>query len=104
MAPWRPSASSAKKVTAWVEDALPDEYADWIVMVNEMQCYEPGCAPLETVVSLLGSGQKSESRVFKLFKPMAELESAEVIDAVGKALAGNVGEQHLPTAAAAGSG
>eukprot|EP00966_Prymnesium_polylepis_P278178 6427804-Prymnesium_polylepis.1 len=31
----------SKKVTAWVEDALPDEYADWIVMVNEMQCYEP---------------------------------------------------------------
>ena len=33
----------SKKVTGWVEDALPDEYEDWIVMVNEMQCYEPVC-------------------------------------------------------------
>ena len=28
----------SKKVTGWVEDALPDEYEDWIVMVTEMQC------------------------------------------------------------------
>merc|ERR1711879_831735 len=87
----------SRKVTGWVEDALPDEYADWIVMVNEMQCFEPGCAPLETVISLLGSGQQSESRVFKLFKPLKEVQSAEIVAAVHKALAGDAGLQHLPS-------
>lgn len=30
-----------KRITAWVEDALPDTMDDVMVMVNEMQCYEP---------------------------------------------------------------
>ena len=140
----------SKKLTSWVEDVLPDEYDDWIVMVNEMQCYEPvcrrprarsrctlhaalelerlpapavpatsrptspgrkkprrpparrqGCAPLETVVSLLGSGQQSESRVFKIFKPMKEVEKGEVATAVENALSGSAIQQHLTASAAA---
>ncbi|KAL1496344.1 hypothetical protein AB1Y20_016300 [Prymnesium parvum] len=89
----------SRRVTSWVEELLPREYADCIVMVNEMQCFEPGCAPLETVVSLLGSGQHSESRVFKIFKPLRELEKDEVSEAVRQALSGNTGAQHLASAA-----
>ena len=37
----------SKKITAWVEDALPEDFGDWIVMVNEMQCYEPVGRPAE---------------------------------------------------------
>ena len=52
-----------KQVTGWVEDALPDSYdPDAMVMVNEMQCFEPvrswtrahpACTPL--VVSSFAS-------------------------------------------------
>ncbi len=30
-----------KRITTWVEDALPDSMDDAMVMVNELQCYEP---------------------------------------------------------------
>ena len=37
------------KARRWVEEALPPEHRETMVMVNELQCFEPGCAPLETV-------------------------------------------------------
>ena len=60
---------------------------------------------METVVSLLGSGQQSESKVFKIFKPMKEVMRDEVVTAVESALSGNAIAQHLaPQAAAAETG
>lgn len=109
----------SKKVSGWVERALPSAMEDAIVMANEMQCFEPvkpppcrescaachgrvcasqGCAPLETVISIIGSGQQAESTVFKIFKPMKELEQAEVVSAVEEALAGNESRQHMTSA------
>jgi hypothetical protein len=35
----------SRKVTEWVENALPDAYEQYIVMVNEMNCYEPVRSP-----------------------------------------------------------
>lgn len=29
------------RITGWVEDALPDSLEEVMVMVNEMQCFEP---------------------------------------------------------------
>ena len=49
----KPRADNRKflrEITTWVEDRLPDSMDDVTVMVNEMQCFEPGCPPLETVV------------------------------------------------------
>lgn len=48
---------------------------------------------METVISLLG--QEKESRIFKLFKPLKELEPMEVQTALAETLAGNVRAQHL---------
>ena len=80
-----------KQVTAWVEDALPDELEDVMVMVNEMQCFEPGCAPLETVVSLLGQ----KSLVFKIFKPVNEVVPEDVATGLQAVLNGGTAAQHL---------
>ena len=80
-----------KQVTAWVEDALPDELEDVMVMVNEMQCFEPGCAPLETVVSLLGQ----KSLVFKIFKPVKEVLPEDVGAGLQAVLSGGTAAQHL---------
>lgn len=33
------------KVRRWVENALPAEHEDTVVMVNELQCFEPVRAP-----------------------------------------------------------
>lgn len=80
-----------KAITQWIEDALPEELEETVVMVNELQCFEPGCAPLETVVSLLAE----KSIVFKLFKAAADVTPADALEALQKALSGNVGEQHI---------
>ena len=39
----KPSANRVelKRITSWVEDALPESMAEVMVMVNELQCYEP---------------------------------------------------------------
>ena len=80
-----------KQVTSWVEDALPDSMDDVTVMVNEMQCFEPDCAPLETVITLLGQ----KSIVFKVFKPVAEVLPEEALSSLRSALAGNQTAEHI---------
>ena len=85
-----------KQVTTWVEDALPESIPDDVmVMVNEMQCFEPDCAPLETVVTLLGQ----QSIVFKIFKPVAEVLPDEAVHglnvALQKASSGQAIPQHV---------
>uniref|UniRef100_A0A6U5DP40 Uncharacterized protein n=1 Tax=Calcidiscus leptoporus TaxID=127549 RepID=A0A6U5DP40_9EUKA len=64
-----------KNIRSWVEQALPPEHQETTVMVNELQCFEPGCAPVETVVTLL---DPSKPLAFKIFKPAAEVEPEEV--------------------------
>ena len=62
-------------------------------MVVEMQCFEEGCAPLETVVTLLdGNGQ---SMVFKIFKPVADVTPGEVHVDLQNCLAGVAQTQHM---------
>jgi len=73
-------------VRRWVEDALPPEYEEANVMVAEMRCYEPGCAPLETVVTLIDPSKPAVP--FKVFKPVSEVRSDEVVAALEAALAG----------------
>ena len=46
---------------------------------------------METVVTLLGQ----QSIVFKFFKPVAEVQLQETLDALKEALSGNTGPQHL---------
>ena len=78
------------KVQRWVEDALPEEYEAWVVMASELRCYVPGCAPLETSVSLLDPASSSAapggSRAFKVFKPAVEVEKDEALAALAQAL------------------
>ena len=88
------------KVTSWVEDALPDEFEDVMVMVNEMQCFEPDCAPLETVISLLGQ----KSLVFKIFKPVKDVEPQDVTTGLQNLLSGGNVAEHLGVAQQAASG
>ena len=98
----KPKADNRKQlrqVTDWVEDELPDALDDVTVMVNEMQCFEPNCPPLETVVTLLGA----KSIVFKLFKPVAEVTQMEVVESTRAAISGETMAQHVGDAAAAGA-
>ena len=54
------------------------------------------CAPLETVVTLLGQ----QSIVYKVFKPVAEVTPEEVIGGLQQALIGAPQRQHMNEAPA----
>lgn len=88
------SSKPNAKIRKWVEKALPAQYEDVTVMVNELQCFEPGCAPLETVISLLDPGKPIS---FKVFAPILEVSESptgqeQVLAAMQKALEGSAPE------------
>ena len=92
------------KIRKWVEQALPAEYEDVTVMVNELQCFEPGCAPVETVISLLDPGKPI---VFKIFFPIAEVAEAppdQVLEALQLALKGSAPAHKNTTSSDTSSG
>mmetsp|Transcript_42931 Transcript_42931/g.94057 ORF Transcript_42931/g.94057 Transcript_42931/m.94057 type:complete len:98 (+) Transcript_42931:314-607(+) len=78
-------------IRRWVEDALPPEMEDIVVMVNELNCLEPGCAPVETVITLL---DPAKPKMFKLFKPASEVQPAEVLTGLRDILAGGTAPEH----------
>ena len=86
-------ALQVEKITAWVEEALlasgithsSDEFT---VSISEISCSEPGCAPVETVVCLLGSDQTNSIKNFKgkVFKPILKVSREDIIETVPRIL------------------
>ena len=79
-------SEQAERIKSWVCTtwALSD---DTTVMLTELECREPGCPPIETVIALLeGPGQ---TRQFKIHKPAGEVCRADV-----QALAGEREHEH----------
>eukprot|EP01045_Picozoa_sp_COSAG04_P033194 COSAG04_NODE_6772_length_1260_cov_1.645995_3_plen_154_part_01 len=75
----------AEQIKAWAAAALagadggsPFE-ADVTLMVAELECHEPGCPPIETVVSVL---DKANPQKLKIGKAMADVAQADVAAAV----------------------
>jgi len=72
----RRAASRALKQLAHELLALDD---DDVVMVTELQCTEPGCPPIETVIAVLRVGAR---RQIKIHKPLVEVTEADVRAAI----------------------
>lgn len=62
-------------VKGWVTERLGLTDAD-LVTVAELACHEPGCPPVETVVSLHKAD--GERRDWRIHKPLANIEEADV--------------------------
>jgi len=67
--------TGSREIKAWVREwlALDDEVT---ILVTELQCHEPGCPPVETVMALLRQGQPTEQ--MKIHLPMAEVTREDV--------------------------
>lgn len=67
------------KITGWVKakvkDALPDGCAQPIVMVAELQCFDPDCVPIETLIVVMGKDSKWSD---KILMPSAEVTKEDV--------------------------
>ena len=76
----------AESIKAWARTlwALSDETT---VMVTELECREPGCPPIETVIAVLeGPGRTTQ---YKIHKAADEVSQADV-----EALAAGKGPHH----------
>ena len=76
------NTSDADKIKAWAASALEGCASfeeDVTLMVAELECREPGCPPVETVVSLL---DKANPQKIKITKAMSEVQQADVVSAM----------------------
>jgi len=76
----RRTPGRAADVKAWVAAAL-DLGPDDLISVAELACHEPGCPPLETVITIhRSSGQPSsgERQEARFHKPLAEICQADI--------------------------
>jgi hypothetical protein len=78
LGPRRNRADTAR-VKALVIDSLGD--ADVTVLVTELECAEPGCPPIETVIALLAVDRNVQ---YKIHEPVTDVG----VDDVRVALAG----------------
>lgn len=57
--------------------SLPEEAT---IMVTELQCSEPGCPPLETVIAVFAGPGKN--RQLKIHKPLEDVHREDIMCAV----------------------
>lgn len=69
-----------QQIKAWTYDILALS-ADIPISISQLQCHEPGCPPIETVIAVMGQ----PPRTFKIHAAAVELS----YDAVAEALAGH---------------
>ncbi|MEO1058336.1 MAG: hypothetical protein AAFY28_15620 [Actinomycetota bacterium] len=87
--PGRRNLAHTSRVKAIVEDlvaASGAEAADTTVLVTELECSEPGCPPVETVIALLTADENVQ---YKIHKPLAEVDATDV-----QAVLGGMPPQH----------
>ena len=71
----RPDAAAVRRVKALVADRFELPGAAELT-VAELACHEPGCPPIETVVT--EHGADGQRRMWRLHKPLAEVTAADV--------------------------
>jgi hypothetical protein len=73
------TADDRVRVKALVEQILGVGVDELRILVTELQCSEPGCPPVETVVALLGDGSTTQ---YKIHKPTAEIDRSDLESAL----------------------
>jgi len=79
--------SHVEKVKSWVEHWLSTSSSTsssssdpFTVMVSQIKCTEQGCAPIETVVSLLQSNNNKSGKIFKPIKDVTQEETIQLLE------------------------
>ena len=67
-----------------------------LVAASGARAFTQECPPLETVLTLLDPGKPL---MWKVFKPVSEVERDEVLSGLRDVLAGNTAPQHAPAPA-----
>ena len=75
----RGTPGRASQVKAWVSQHLALTEAD-LVTVAELACHEPGCPPIETVVTV--HEPEGQQRSWHIHRPLAEIDQAAIFTAL----------------------
>ncbi|MEM7522280.1 MAG: hypothetical protein AAF360_00660 [Pseudomonadota bacterium] len=78
----RTAPGRAGKVKAWIAKHLALSEED-LVTIAELACAEPGCPPVETVMTV--HGPDGQRRTWRIHKPLAEVDEAHVMASIGEA-------------------
>jgi hypothetical protein len=70
----RSGPEDKSRVKGWFRESFGLE-GDVSLMVTELRCTEPGCAPVETVIAVLDA---SGNRRYKVHKPASEISEADI--------------------------
>lgn len=71
----KPNPKKIAEIKRWVRRTLNlDDKTT--VFVTQLECHEPGCPPVETVIALLRSGQQSQQR--KMHKSVNDLNYDDI--------------------------
>ena len=77
----RTAPGRAGEVKAWVAEHLSLAQDD-LVTVAELACHEPGCPPVETVVTVHASG--GERCTWHVHKPLSEVDKTDIVTALSE--------------------
>lgn len=69
----RPPAAVIQQVKTWVRTAL-DLPPEVPISISQLQCHEPGCVPLETVIAVMSQ----PPHTYKLHAAIADLTAAQI--------------------------
>ena len=75
----RAAPGRAGMVKTWVTECLGLTEAD-LVTVAELACHEPGCPPVETVVTVHAAD--GARRNWRVHKALAEIDQADILKAL----------------------
>jgi len=62
------------QLKSWLFELLQVE-PDTVISINQLQCHEPDCPPIETVIMVMTDPVKQ----IRLHKTVAEIESADLV-------------------------
>jgi hypothetical protein len=68
-------SGNSSNIKQWTRDifSLSEEA---VIMVSELQCHEPDCPPIETVIAIMQTGVPQ--RTFKIHKPIDQIGQSEL--------------------------
>jgi hypothetical protein len=70
----KPNPAALQQLKTWIYDLLKLD-PEVSISVSQLQCTEPGCPPIETVITILSQ----PAQQFKIHKALDEIELVDAI-------------------------
>ncbi len=75
----KPDPAAISSIKAWVLEYL-DQAEDVALTVNEIDCNDPGCPGIETIILIMPANKKTVA--YKIQKPIEDITQEDVITAL----------------------